>query len=158
MIRLQKLTPEVYYNHSRDFQFIGRLYDLVLNSVKTNADLLYNLPLNEDSDIAWLDLTSTTLGFEPKHSYNAQQLKALCNSFVEIIRNKGNIQAIEKACNVLIHAEGLPETVTIEQSEDLTTLIVHVSPKLSDTALLRDLLNYILPAGVSCRIVKTMVR
>ena len=54
-----------------------------------------------------------------------------------------------------MHAEGIPETVYIEQSEDLTELIVHVSNKLSDTALLRDLLTYILPAGTSCRIVKT---
>lgn len=155
MIRLQKLVPSVYYNHSRDFQFIGRLYDLVLNAVKTNADLLYNLPLNDDSDDRWLDLTSTTLGLELKNYYNVKQLKAICGSFAEVIKNKGNLQSIEKACNILMHAEGIPETVYIEQSEDLTELIVHVSNKLSDTALLRDLLTYILPAGTSCRIVKT---
>ena len=40
MIKLQDMTPDVYYNQSRDFQFIGRLYDIVLNSVKTNADLI----------------------------------------------------------------------------------------------------------------------
>ena len=44
MIKLRNLTPDVYYNESRDFQFIGRLFDVVLNSVKTEADLLYNVP------------------------------------------------------------------------------------------------------------------
>ena len=41
MIRLQDMTPSVYYDQSRDFQFIGRLFDVVLNSVKTNADMVY---------------------------------------------------------------------------------------------------------------------
>ena len=50
MIKLQDYTPEVYYRESRDFQFIGRLYDLVLNYVKTNADLIYSLPLSDNSD------------------------------------------------------------------------------------------------------------
>ena len=45
MIKLQNYTPEIYYKESRDFQFIGRLYDLVLNSIKTEVDLLYYLPL-----------------------------------------------------------------------------------------------------------------
>ena len=40
MIKLQELTPSVYYEQSRDFQFIGRLYDIVLNYIKTNADNL----------------------------------------------------------------------------------------------------------------------
>lgn len=30
MIKVQNLTPDIYYNRSRDFQFIGRLYDVVL--------------------------------------------------------------------------------------------------------------------------------
>jgi hypothetical protein len=50
MIKLQNYTPEIYYKESRDFQFIGRLFDLVLNAVKTDADLLYHIPLSTDSD------------------------------------------------------------------------------------------------------------
>ena len=41
MIKLQELTPSVSYEQSRDFQFIWRLYAIVLNYVKTNADNLY---------------------------------------------------------------------------------------------------------------------
>ena len=50
MIRLQDLVPNVYYEKSRDFQFIGRLFDIVLNSVKTNSDTLYNLPSGKNKD------------------------------------------------------------------------------------------------------------
>ena len=61
MIKLQDYTPEVYYRESRDFQFIGRLYDLVLNYVKTNADLIYSLPLSDNSDNQFIDLMAMTL-------------------------------------------------------------------------------------------------
>ena len=67
MIKLQDYTPEVYYRESRDFQFIGRLYDLVLNYVKTNADLIYSLPLSDNSDNQFIDLMAMTLGFHAKH-------------------------------------------------------------------------------------------
>ena len=50
MIKLQELTPSVYYEQSRDFQFIGRLYDIVLNYIKTNADNLYTLPIGKNMD------------------------------------------------------------------------------------------------------------
>ena len=54
-ITLQNLTPDIYYNQSRDFQFIGRLFDVVLNSVKVNADKLYNNPISYNSDEKLID-------------------------------------------------------------------------------------------------------
>ena len=56
MIKLQNLTPEVYYKESRVFQFIGRLYDIVLNSVKTETDeyveYIVRIPKLEDRPMA----------------------------------------------------------------------------------------------------------
>ena len=91
MIKLQDLTPEVYYKESRDFQFLGRLYDLVLNSVKTESELIYNLPLSPNVNEKMLELLTLTLGFKPKHQYNSKQLYAICSVLSEIIRNKGSI-------------------------------------------------------------------
>ena len=90
MIKLQNLTPEVYYKESRDFQLLGRLFDLVLNAVKTDTDLLYNLPLSTNSDEKLLELLALTLGFKPKHQYNARNLKAVCSVFSEILRKFGD--------------------------------------------------------------------
>ena len=87
MIKLQDYTPDVYYNESRDFQFIGRLYDIVLNYVKTNADLLYDLPLSDNSDSQFIELLAFTLGFQPKHKYTAKHLRAICSVFSDILRN-----------------------------------------------------------------------
>ena len=61
MIKLQNLTPEIYYKQSRDFQLIGRLFDIVLNYVKTNADNLYSLPIGNDMNENLLNLLSYTL-------------------------------------------------------------------------------------------------
>lgn len=156
MIRTQKLVPKVYYNHSRDFQLIGRLYELVLNSVKTNSDLIYNIPNGPNMDNDLLELLSTTIGFKSTHNYNVDQLKSLCSCFAEIIRSKGSIRAIEKTCNALVGAEGITDSVYIDDKSSKDTLILYVPQELSDTNLLKDLMNYILPAGLSYTIVKTL--
>jgi len=156
MIKLQDMTPEVYYQRSRDFQFIGRLYDIVLNSVKTNADMIYSLPLSDNSDTKLIDLMTMTLGFKSKHNYNIKQLTALCSAFAYIIQNKGNMTAIETACNVLAHAEGVKAKVVVEQERDSTGLLpklnIYVPEALTDLNLLKDLLNYIIPAGMQIAI------
>lgn len=162
MIKLQNMTPEVYYQESRDFQFIGRLYDIVLNYIKMQTDQIYNLPLSQNSDEKLLDLMMMTLGFQSKHNYNTKQLRALCGAFTEIMRNKGSMIAIELACKTLLNAEGISNAPVIDfeplatdaakKEKDYTKLIIYISDKLSDLNLLKDLLNYILPAGMSVNI------
>ena len=157
MIKLQDYTPEVYYRESRDFQFIGRLYDLVLNYVKTNADLIYSLPLSDNSDNQFIDLMAMTLGFHAKHKYTSQQLKAICFVLSEIIRNKGTIKALTIACDAIFHAEGIQGRFEYElpDKDNNTNIIIYLPQELSDTTLLNDLFEYILPAGMSCQIIKT---
>ena len=94
MIRTQKYTPEVYYEQSRDFQFIGRLYDVVLNSVKTNVDIIQNsLPFNTRSSRDLLKLMSYTLGFKPKHKYSHAryfqsfyEIKVMFNQYIYLVK------------------------------------------------------------------------
>lgn len=151
-IELQTLTPSVYYNQSRDFQYIGRLFDIVLNSVKMNADMLYNIPLSENSDEKLTDLMAMTLGLKLKHKYPAKQLTAICSCFSEIMRNKGSLYAVELAVNALLNAEGLTKEYKVDMDVEKCKLTIYVPFQLSDTSLLRDIMDYILPAGVSCSI------
>jgi len=153
-IKLQDLTPEVYYKKSRDFQFIGRLFDVVLNNVKLNSDLIYNCPISDNSDEKLLDLMALTLGFKSKHNYNIDQLKALCSAFVEVIRYKGTKYAIKTACNALLHAEGIDEEVEVTFDETNYLVTIYLPATLNDINLLRDLLDYVLPAGISSRIIR----
>ena len=122
MIRLQDLVPNVYYEKSRDFQFIGRLFDIVLNSVKTNSDTLYNLPSGKNKDERLLNLLAFTLGFQPKHHYNSKQLEAICSVLSLVIKNKGSLNAIIIATNAILHAEGLtqPLSYSVAPGESIT--------------------------------------
>jgi len=159
MIKIQDLVPDIYYNHSRDFQFIGRLYDVVLNSIKTNSDLVYNVPLSDNSDSRLVDLMALTLGFKSKHRYNIKQLTAMCSIFMSILRQKGTLNAIDTACKALLTAEGITEDAFIEKEtgENGETIVtIFVPQELTDLNLLKDLLTYILPAGCSCNIIREL--
>lgn len=153
MIKLQNLTPEIYYKQSRDFQFIGRLYDIVLNYVKTNATNLYNLPIGDNMDEQLLNLLALTLGLKTNKQYNSKQLLAICKTLPAILKHKGSIQALVLATNALVAAEGVkqPLDYTIIPKQGIT---LHVAQELEDLSLLTDLLDYLLPAGLSCTIVK----
>jgi hypothetical protein len=155
MIKLKDYTPEIYYKESRDFQLLGRLYDLVLNSVKTEADLLYNLPLSTNSNEKLLDLLALTLGFKPKHQYNASQLRAVCSVFPDILKHKGSIKAIKIACEALFHSMDISQSLTYDfTGEDNTKLNLYISQEFGDITILNDLLSYVLPAGMSCNIIR----
>ena len=153
MIKLQDLTPAVYYTQSRDFQFIGRLYDLVLNYSKTNAANLYNLPIGKNMDEQLLNLLALTLGFKPTKNYNSKQLRAICSVLPTILRHKGSIQALVFATNALLAAEGVrqPLDYTMHPKQGIT---LYVAQELDDLSLFTDLLDYLLPAGLSCTVVK----
>lgn len=157
MIKVQNLTPDIYYNRSRDFQFIGRLYDVVLNSVKTNADILYNIPLTDNSPDNIADLLATTLGFKIKHHYTAKQLKILCSVLPLALRNKGNIKSMIYVANAIINAEGCDQELEYDLEDNNTVLNLYLPPDLADVTILKDVFDYVLPAGMSCNITKQLV-
>lgn len=152
MIKLQELTPSVYYEQSRDFQFIGRLYDIVLNYVKTNADNLYTLPIGKNMDEKLLNLLAFTLGFQSKHHYNSKQLLAICSVLPLILKHKGSLNAILIAVNSILYAEGINQALDYEFKNN--NLVLYLSPDLSDLTLLKDIMIYILPAGIGCDMIK----
>ena len=161
MIKLQNNTPKVYYERSRDFQFIGRLYDVVLNSVKTNADIIsYGIPYSDFSPESFLELLARTLGFKPKHNYSRNQLLAICNIFSAVVKNKGNIKAVQLIGEAILKVEGVVGnilclmTYDAENQKDLPVLRIIVPDKLAEIALFYDLLEYVVPAGCACDIVR----
>ncbi len=161
MIRLQHNTPQTYYERSRDFQFIGRLYDVVLNSVKTNADIIsHGIPYSDFSPDKFLELLSRTLGFKPKHNYTHEQLLAICNVFSAVLRNKGNIQAVQLIGEAILKTEGILGTIFCLMKydaltmRDLPVLRIIIPEKLAEIALFYDLLEYVIPAGISAEVVR----
>lgn len=158
MIKLQNYTPEIYYKESRDFQFIGRLFDLVLNAVKTDVDLLYYVPLTANSDEKLLELLSFTLGFNPRHQYTTRQLKTVCSVFTEIVKYKGSIKSLKIACEALFNAMDISQALDYDFSagKNNTELNLYIPQEFEDITILNDLLAYVLPAGMSCNIIKEL--
>lgn len=165
MIKVEKLVPSVYYNRSRDFQVLGRTYEVVFNYLKTNTDLINNLPISDDIDDQLLDLLCTTLGFKLIHSYKSNALRGLCSIFCYIIKNKGNKKAIKTVTDMLLNIEGITGESTVEiktnddngTEEDYPKVNIYVPNELTSITLLYDILEYVVPAGVRVEIRKTSV-
>lgn len=158
MIRTKNLVPEVYYKESRDFQLLGRIYDFLFNYLKTNLDAIENNPYSENFDLSLVSLLSSTLGFKQTHEYNTKQLMALCSIFMLALKNKGNIQSIEYLLNLLANVENIPDQ--FETSIDIDNpylLYVYIPLTVKDTTLFEDVLNYVLPAGMSYSIVSQLL-
>jgi len=156
MIKLQDLTPDVYYKESRDFQFIGRLFDIVLNSIKTDSEIINGIPLDNDTDDQLIHLWATTLGFKTNKNYNINQLRAVCSVFSEALRWKGSRKAIELIVQAILSSEGIKDDLVIDDSE-LPSLKLLIPNKLSDINLLRDTLSYIIPVGTVVTIIRTTI-
>lgn len=153
MINLKNQVPSIYYDASRDFQLLGHLYGLVLNYVKTNADMLYLLPNDIEADTRTTELLATTLGFKLRRNYDKAQLAALVSIFPQLLKIKGTKKAIDIAGNALVKASGVPGVFTSEIENHVLTIKIPI--ELSDITLFIDLLPYILPFGMQVSIVRT---
>lgn len=158
MIKFKDLVPEVYYNTSRDFQLLSHLFELVLNSVKTDIDIVYNIPNPEYVGTSFINTFTKTLGFRSKHDYEISQLAAICSIFPTIMKKKGSLAAIELIGNTLLNASGSSATFYCELDKTNQTIINAYFPDNTvDLNLFNDLLDYILPAGMLCHNIMTNI-
>ena len=155
MIKTKNLVPEVYYNRSRDFQLLGRTYDVIFNYMKMNADLIENNPWSDDVDDSLIPLLCSTLGFRETHEYNTAQMKGLCSIFVKCLRHKGTLASIQDLLNLLVNVENENDEAYAEVDINNSYLLnIYMPLSISDTSLFEDMLKYILPAGMSYRLVR----
>lgn len=154
MIKFYDQVPSVYLDASRDFQYLSWLINIVLNSVKHNVDSLYDLP-NSQADPKLTELLATTLGFKIKRNYDQDQLRALVAALPRILKYKGTKAAIDMAGNAILAASGAAGSFSSNISEkDSGELEVIFPVNLVDISLFTDLLPYILPAGMTCHVVR----
>lgn len=147
MITTERQTPSAYSNESRDYQLFGHLFDFIFNNAKINIDSMLNYPLSKNTDKRFLDLIVRTLGFFTKHEYSYKDLLSVASAFKEMMRIKGTIESIRIAVTVLLYAQGLDTTVYVFPNEYNTEIYIPV--RLDDKTILEDILDYILPAGIT---------
>ena len=155
-MEVRKLVPDIYYKDSRDFSYIGRLFEVLINYMKTGAYLVKESVIEgegKNSSSIIVDLLATTLGFESKHEYILEDLIAICNCFTEILKKKGSIEAIRETINVLLLSQKIKTDITIEfddrDANDYNHLLIKVPVELKDRVLIDDIFEYILPAGMT---------
>lgn len=155
MISIKNQVPSIYYDASRDFQVLGHLYEVVLNYVKTNADMLYLLPSGITEDTRVIELLATTLGFKLRRNYDKAQLAALVSIFPQLLKIKGTLRAVNLAGDALVKASGVPGMFASEIKDHVLTIRIPI--ELSDITLFLDLLPYILPFGLRVSIVRNTI-
>lgn len=154
MIVTRELVPSVYYNESRDFQILGRTFEVLFNYIKTNVDMVNELPFSRNSDIKLLPLLATTLGFSTKRNYDVTELRALCACFAELLKHKGTKYSIELAVGLLLNAHHIDEFYDVEiDRDDSHNFIIYIPKELYDTTLLEDIFDYILPSGFTYKFI-----
>ena len=158
MIKSQNLVPNIYYNESRDFQLFGRIYDIIFNYAKTNIDLMENFPINNYTDSKLIELLARTLGFNNKLSYRNDDLNAICNVFITLMKNKGSLKSIESLVNTILNVSNINKKskVTLDETTSYPLVVINIPDVISnpEIKLLEDVLDYILPIGV-CYNIKT---
>ena len=151
MINVYDQVPSVYTSASRDFQYLSWLINIVFNSVKHNVDDLYNLPNSKVApEIA--QLLATTLGFKIRRQYEQKQLEALVSVLPSVIRLKGTTEAIQLVGQALLRAAGSEHLFSCETINNC--VVITIPKSLVDTNLFIDVLPYILPAGITCKIIR----
>ena len=158
MIKSQNLVPNIYYKESRDFQLFGRIYDIIFNYAKTNIDLMENFSINNYTDSKLIELLARTLGFNNKLSYRNDDLNAICNVFITLMKNKGSLKSIELLVNTILNVSNINSKAKVTLSDDVQypLVVINIPDVISnpEVKLLEDVLDYILPIGV-CYNIKT---
>lgn len=165
MIKTKNITPQVYYKNSRDFQVIGRVVEIMFNYCLTNINVLLNNTINDNTNLAMLDLFLLTVGFKQTHNYTSVDLLKLVQVFKSIVKIKGTKSAIEECIALLLRSQNIrDEFLVIVNTIDsisggsalrqrdisfneLYEIDLFLPRGIKDTVLLYDLFDYILPAG-----------
>jgi hypothetical protein len=93
-----------------------------------------------------------TLGFKIKRNYDKTQLASLVSILPSILRHKGTVKAVSMAAEALIKSSGATGDFGI--AVDGAQLSVTLPKELVDVTLFMDLLDYILPAGMTYRVIR----
>lgn len=167
MINVYKSLSRTYYNNSRDFQIFGRVYELLLNYILTNVDVVASIPLSDNTPIELSSLLLYTLGFKQVHNYTDVDIIGLAKIFKYLVKNKGTKLAIETCIYLLLRSQNYKDNFKVEiktldfplasdrskreaaglTPNNLYVVNIYLPLGIKDEVLIEDVFDYILPAG-----------
>lgn len=148
MFRLQNNVPDVYVEESRDFQLFCRIYDCINGSTRYSIDSMLRISDTSSCDERLLQLLQSKLGFRSNLEVTTDELRVILQIFPHVIRWKGSRTGLEQVVNAYARLNGVSST-KCGVIVDNTNYEIEISfpQKLSNDALLRVLLDYIMPTG-----------
>lgn len=154
MIDIVKQTPKMYSEMSRDYQIISRLHSALYNVSKMYIDNMSIWEPDIDNKLAYL--RAKTLNFDPKHSWALTDLEAVTSCFKYLVKRKGAKIALEYVLNILMKVHNLKNTNSMLElvSMENNNVIIRVEENLATIGIVEDLVKYILPAGLTYRIIE----
>jgi len=149
MIDIIKQTPREYSSQSRDYQVLARLYTILYNYSKMYIDNMQIWNSNIDNKLT--DLRSRTVNFDPKHSWDLDDLESIVSCFKYIMRNKGTSFALTYCVDILMRTEGIvvEDLDTVVSIDDNFNVTIRIPENLLTLGIIEDLVRYLLPAGLT---------
>ena len=162
VFRIQENVPDVYVRKSRDFQLICNTYDAIQGCLKYDINSMTDTLDTRLCNERLLPLLQTKLGFFTKKNVTNAELRAVLQSFMYVVRDKGSRTGIQDAIEVFLKIAGasnrsevritnayISADGVVDNKRPCNTYIVEVAIEGSyiDTTLLTEILRYVLPAG-----------
>ena len=104
VIRTRDYVP-YYLSTSRDYQMVLALFDLLVNTIKTDIDTLVDNLDPYKCNYKLLELLASYVGYDYdyKESYDANRL-IICH-YIDMLRNRGNIIGLSMAAALSFNAK-----------------------------------------------------
>ena len=155
MFRVQDNVPEVYVNYSRDFQLFCHLYDIILTGVRYSIDSMEYLTDSKSYNVEVSELLQRKLGIFKTLNISNKELRYLLDAFPYIIRNKGNVFAIESILRVFQRITSDPSVtfnVDYTKFNSEYSITIDVSNNIRHIEMIRDILKFVIPTGYTVSI------
>lgn len=148
VFRLSENVPKVYVDESRDFHLLCNLFDSLQNSIKYDIDTMLNVADTSKCPEAYIPFLQSKLGFISQNKYSTTTLRIVLQLFPLLIRWKGSKEGVYTAILVYRRAKHVHCDISVVfDNTDYSILVSINTVELLDISLLKDLLNYVVPAG-----------
>lgn len=114
VFRAQNNVPEVYVEHSRDFQLMCRLLDVVVNDIKFDIDSITEIINTKYCNNRLLSLLATRVGFLSDLSMDDESLRYVVKAFSYLVRHKGTITGIKDAIYVFLRTQQIKSRTQVQ--------------------------------------------
>lgn len=157
VIRMKDLTP-YYYTTSRDYLVFLHLFDLLINAMKTDIDMI---PDNLDPykcNQKLLELLASFVGYDYDYSESFDANRMIIANYINMIRNRGNKIGLSMAAALSFNSkEDLDKveelnmfSIDFIRSENKVAIYIYYPVYLDK---IRDLLERVRPIGLALEII-----